>query len=108
VLFGDWPAEIPHDVLGLTYTRHWRLLSTMANPTGSVSVERSMLRERSGGLLQLPVEGFEGVSKVDEQLVLELGDVPRLNGVVMLGQLTDCFRPPEAVPSGQSRHLVRD
>ncbi|HEY0397536.1 MAG TPA: hypothetical protein VGF00_04075, partial [Acidimicrobiia bacterium] len=34
MLFGDWPAEIPHDVLGLTYTRHWRLLSTMANPTG--------------------------------------------------------------------------
>ena len=34
VLFGDWPAEMPHDVLGLTYARHWRLLSTMANPTG--------------------------------------------------------------------------
>lgn len=31
---GDWPAEIPHDVVGLTYTRRWRLLSTMANPTG--------------------------------------------------------------------------
>lgn len=27
------PAEIPHDVLGLTYARHWRLLSAMANPS---------------------------------------------------------------------------
>jgi hypothetical protein len=34
VLFGDWPAEVPHDVLGLTYTRHWRLLSTLAAPGG--------------------------------------------------------------------------
>jgi hypothetical protein len=33
VLAGDWPAEIPHDVLGLTYARHWRLLSAMANPS---------------------------------------------------------------------------
>lgn len=33
VLAGDWPAEIPHNVLGLTYTRHWRLLSAMATPT---------------------------------------------------------------------------
>lgn len=33
VLAGDWPDEIPHDVLGLTYTRHWRLLSAMATPT---------------------------------------------------------------------------
>lgn len=33
MLFGDWPAEIPHDVLGLTYTRHWRLLSAVALPT---------------------------------------------------------------------------
>ncbi len=32
VLAGDWPAEIPHDVLGLTYARHWRLLSAMAKP----------------------------------------------------------------------------
>jgi len=30
VLFGDWPAEVPHDVLGLTYTRHWRLASVSA------------------------------------------------------------------------------
>lgn len=29
VLAGDWPAEIPHDVLGLTYARHWRLLSAI-------------------------------------------------------------------------------
>jgi hypothetical protein len=35
VLFGDWPAEIPHDVLGLTYTRHWRLLSTDQIQSGS-------------------------------------------------------------------------
>jgi hypothetical protein len=32
VLAGDWPTEIQHDVLGLTYARHWRLLSAMATP----------------------------------------------------------------------------
>jgi hypothetical protein len=32
-LVGDWPAEIPIDLLGLTYTRHWRLLAAMAVPT---------------------------------------------------------------------------
>lgn len=25
-LAGDWPADLPHDLLGLTYARHWRLL----------------------------------------------------------------------------------
>jgi hypothetical protein len=34
VLVGDWPAEIPADLLGLTYTRHWRLLSALAVPAG--------------------------------------------------------------------------
>src|SRR5579872_1862134 len=33
-LVDDWPPEIPPDLLGLTYTRHWRLLSAMAVPTG--------------------------------------------------------------------------
>ena len=33
-LVGDWPAEIPADLLGLANTRHWRLLSAMAAPTG--------------------------------------------------------------------------
>ena len=33
VLAGDWPDEIPQDVLGLTYARHWRLLSALAVPT---------------------------------------------------------------------------
>lgn len=33
-LVGDWPAEIPADLLGLTYTRHWRLLSAMSASTG--------------------------------------------------------------------------
>lgn len=62
VLAGDWPAEIPHDVLGLTYTRHWRLLSALAIPTfGRISRglaalsgdDRERLRRPHPDLLQV-------------------------------------------------------
>lgn len=33
VLTGDWPSEMPEDLLG-PYTRHWRLLSATALPSG--------------------------------------------------------------------------
>ena len=43
-LVGDWPVEIPADLLGLTYTRHWRLLSAMAVPAaGRISRRLSAL-----------------------------------------------------------------
>ena len=55
VLFGDWPAEIPHDVGGLTYTRHWRLLSTMANPTGGrISRALAALSSQDRELIRRP------------------------------------------------------
>jgi hypothetical protein len=55
VVFGDWPAEIPHDVLGLTYTRHWRLLSTMANPTGGrISRALAALSSQDRELIRRP------------------------------------------------------
>jgi hypothetical protein len=43
-LVGDWPAEIPRDLLGLTYARHWRLLSALAVPgRGRISRRLSAL-----------------------------------------------------------------
>jgi len=54
-LFGDWPAEIPHDVLGLTYTRHWRLLSAMAVPTaGRISRGLAAFSAEDGELVRRP------------------------------------------------------
>lgn len=62
VLVGDWPPEIPQDLLGLTYTRHWRLLSAMAVPTagkisrrlGALSVEgRAAIRRPHPDLLEV-------------------------------------------------------
>jgi hypothetical protein len=54
-LFGDWPAEIPHDVLGLTYTRHWRLLSAMAVPTaGRISRGLAALGAEDRELVRRP------------------------------------------------------
>lgn len=41
VLNGDWPTELPEDVLGLPWTRHWRLLSSLALP-GSGRISRRL------------------------------------------------------------------
>jgi hypothetical protein len=34
VLGGDWPDELPDEDLGLTVSRHWRLLQRVHNPSG--------------------------------------------------------------------------
>lgn len=55
VLAGDWPAEIPLDVLGLTYARHWRLLSALAVPTvGRISRGLAALSSEDSEHLRRP------------------------------------------------------
>jgi hypothetical protein len=34
VLAGDWPAALPDDAVGLTVSRHWRLLQRLHAPAG--------------------------------------------------------------------------
>jgi hypothetical protein len=60
VLRGDWPPEVPEALLGLTYTRHWRLLSAMSAPTdGRISQQ----------LAGLSPEGREAVRRPHPDLI---------------------------------------
>ena len=55
VLVGDWPSEVPQDLLGLPYTRHWRLLSAIALPTrGQISRRLALLSPAARDALQRP------------------------------------------------------
>jgi hypothetical protein len=67
VLIGDWPTEVPRDLLGLTYTRHWRLLSALAVPTrGRISRQ----------LESLSREGREAIRRPHPELVEVLDPRP--------------------------------
>lgn len=60
VLIGDWPPEIPRDLLGLTYTRHWRLLSSLSVPS------HGRISRQLGGLSR---EGREAIRRPHPELV---------------------------------------
>lgn len=54
-LAGDWPSELPHDLLGLTYARHWRLLSALAVPSrGRISSKVGALSGKARQAIRRP------------------------------------------------------
>lgn len=71
VLIGDWPPDLPRDLLGLTYTRHWRLLSALAVPT------RGRISRQLEGLSR---DGREAIRRPHPELVEVLD--PRATSVL--------------------------